>query len=277
MRKKLIYLILGILVSLNIPVVYAENVSLFIVSENITGTYYDEMNEFLIISIDLEINNVDDLRRWEFEFEYDEDLLDLWDGKLGDTIYSETGGWSGNIQEGLLSSSYSGSGLLWSYYLKPKAIGSSTFKINSKLYDSSDNLIHHKKADGIITILKPEEFVGKEQADQKLELEELEESYEILNEEYLQLSSLYNSLEAMNEGLESQLKKVQSDYTELEEEFKSLNEECESLNTQVEQLQDQIKELKSRVIPGYPIESILVGIICTAIVVWFLQRKSYTT
>ena len=138
-------------------------------------------------------------------------------------------------------------------------------------------MIHHKKAEGIITILKPEEFVGIEQANLKIELEELEEAYELLIEEHLQLSSLYNSLEVMNEELDNQLEKVQSDYTDLEKEVIGLSEEYESLNAQVEQLQEQIKELKSRGIPGYPVESILVGLICTAIVVWFLQRKGFTT
>jgi hypothetical protein len=265
MGKKYLLTLFWIIIFLNIPLVYCEDVSLLFVPENLTGTQHDEMNEVLLISVDLEITNVEDLYRWEFEFDYDENILELWEGKLGADVYEETGGWSGDVREGMFASSFNGSGLLWTYYLRPKALGSSTFKINSKLYDSSDNLIIHKMTEGIITTLPTEELVGIEQADLYNTLEELEESYQSLNEEYLKLSSISNSLQATNVDLKSQLEKIQSDYSELEEEFKSLSEEYDSLNVHVEQLLDQIEELKNRGIPGVPITSMIIGLICLII------------
>ena len=61
MRKKFIYLLLGFVISLNIPVVYGDEASMLLVPDNLIGTYYEEMNEFLLISVDLEITNVEDL------------------------------------------------------------------------------------------------------------------------------------------------------------------------------------------------------------------------
>jgi hypothetical protein len=77
-EKKYLLVLFWIIIFLNIPIVYCDNVTLIFAPANLTGTQHDEMNEVLLISLDLEVSNIEDFNRWEFEFDYDEGILELW-------------------------------------------------------------------------------------------------------------------------------------------------------------------------------------------------------
>ena len=214
------------------------------------------------LSASLYVTEVVDLQRFTWDLAYDTEYLEYWDVRIGPDVREQTGGShrSGSSVT-FPRDSFTGSGVLIQFYFRPKVVSSSEFKVyDIYLYNSSDSLIATGKSTCEIRVVSFEEWVDGEYERLSDEYEdiitqqsELQFNFTILHKSYIDLESAYEQLDSENIELQSHISSIESD--------------VQNLTTQIGDLQSEIEHLESQQIPGFPLLSLIIGVVCVSIII----------
>lgn len=262
-------------------------------SATIEVPYIDLGTGSLAFEIELNVYDVNKLKEFHIEFGYDSNVVEYFGGEIDRSFYLQSRGGTGSALDKLLATAYTGSGTMYRYTFRVVGLGTTNITLkNPEFLDVEGNPIEFTTNACTVTVLPFNEFV-----DQKyLELEaehlsllnnytSLESAYDGLSNDYNELDTEFNELEThyntlitKQETLETDIEELEAQHNELvaqnndlQTEVEQLKSENDDLESTVNQLQEEIESLKTKQIPGFPTESILIGMICFFILAYALR------
>ncbi len=254
-----------------LPEVPDSDVSLSLQPEIIMCPVFDEENVKVAIIANLYVSNVVNLYRFTWDTEYDSEYLEYWDVRLSPEVAQITGGSHRSSSTLTFArNSFTGSGILLQFYFLPKMVSESEFKVyNIYLYDSSDNLIGTGRSSCEVQIIPLAEWVDGD-------YEELSEAYLSVAEQYSELQSDFTSLNSSYTELETANQDLTSLNEQLESQIDAIELNVENLTSQVEELQNEIDTLKSQQIPGFPLTTLIIGVLAAMFFAYMRIGESRT-
>jgi len=249
------------------PEIPAIDVVFSLQPEIIECPLFDDEKLENVIKANLHVANVVGLQRFTWEMEYDSEYLEYWDVKIGSEVREQTEGSHRSGSSVTLMRSFTGSGILLEFYFIPKMISSSEFKVyDIHLYDSMDRLISTGRSTCEIRVIPFDEWVDgeyealSEEFDEKItHLSELQQNFTHLQESYIELESLNEQLHTNNTELQNQINTIESN--------------MQDLTTQIDELQSEVERLESQQIPGFPLVSLIIGIVGLSIIAYIGNRR----
>lgn len=212
------------------------------------------------IVLELQINNVYNLKQFSLQLLYDMSILEFIGGKMDESFYSTVGGWVGSYLSGELSKAFSGSATMFVYAFKVLRIGSTQISVTASLTDTSGSVIPYTVSGTSIKILSVEEWVDGEYAELKEEHNSLNESYyfllgsyDALQEDYHVINMTYYNYMAMHsysnseyESLNATFHNLLAEHVQLKSDYDNLVADRDVLQANYDSLTNDYDELASK-------------------------------
>lgn len=205
-----------------------------------------ELEHADVISVDLDIYNIHNLKKFLFILKFDGEILEFYGKQAGDWGYSgsmSTNPLSPNMLavSGELSAGreISGSGTFFRFAFKVLRTGSTRILLEeTEIIDVDGSSIPHTVSGNRIEVLPLEVWVDGEYA-------ELKEKYDVLSVNYSEILAKYETLNATYKTLNSSFASLQKSYNDLQTTYNSLKADHDSLKASHESLQMDHNSLKT--------------------------------
>jgi hypothetical protein len=185
-----------------------------------------------IFMIELKISNVQNLKEFHFNFGYDSNFMEFLGGKIDNSFYLQSRGWTGDEFDGVLADAFSGSGVMFRYWFKAVNTGTTQINLaNVKLLDVGGNSISAVTSGCAVTIISKTAFIGGE--------------YVTLSDSYQQLLTLFNDTILITNQLTSLYNLTKNNYNNLDSLYASLNNKYDLLNSNYVILQTNYDSLQN--------------------------------
>lgn len=221
---------------------------------------FEELSEGnLCFEIELQISNVPRLKEFHLNFSYDSTIVELIEGELDNGFLSKSEGGTGNEFNMLLTSPYTGSGILGRYTFRIINPGNTTIKLNfPHLLDQTGNPIIVSTQDCNVRVLKLGDysyFVHIVEG----QLRDLQNEYSILESQYLAKTQAYETLSLEYNDLNDIYNELDTSYRDLESEHQSLSESYDELRTENATLKRELENTRQLFLIAIAV--IIIGII----------------
>ncbi|MFH2111943.1 MAG: hypothetical protein ABIJ47_11875 [Candidatus Bathyarchaeota archaeon] len=254
-------MVLVILLFMNVTLVIASDI-VFSLEPEVVQLPYLENEWGSVFILELKVTDVEDLKEFHIDFAYDKGIIDYIVGDIDRSFYVKTGGWVGNSLDGELAKSFTGTSIMFHYIFRVVDLGTTTIRLqNAEFFDSEGNSIDYVKTDCTVNVVEFSEYVNVTYRNLIEEHDELTFNYTQLQANYDQLHGLHLDLESELASLESENDDLASENMELQSQINTIESDIEDLTTQIKELQSEIERLESQQIPGFPLMSLIVGLV----------------
>lgn len=223
-------------------------------SESISNTYLSLEPSFIevpfldsesantFIEVAMKVYDISNLKELHVDFQYDENVLDYYSGKIDQTFYLTVGGGTGSVVDKRITKAFSGTITMYRYTFRVLSPGTTTISLqDTELLDEPGTSIPFTPIDCIVSVETLSDYMNNLYDELETSYNLMQSSYSALQFDYENLDSTYNSLQSENLILDEQ-------YWILNTTFNELSSDYEILDTLHYELLDEYEGLEESLI-----------------------------
>lgn len=225
----------------------ASSTALSLEPKEISIPFLESDGGTTLLTIELKVYNVSNLKKFYIKFGYDTYVLELIGAKMDEFFYNTVSGWRGWYYDSYveLSRTFSGSATMFRYYFRVLHAGSTQVRLmDTILVDEAGSAIPHTVSECSVEVIPLESWIDDKYAELSAKYNELLADFQTLNNTYWKLLGNYTSLNTMHQQLRESYSSLQNDYGTLSSDYNKLNAEFSNLKSDYGKLESQYESLQ---------------------------------